>query len=79
MRRIITKLLIFVALVNIVVGIGVLVGHKYTILPLFEWLRSFSGEQLELLVSFAAKCQIAFGLLFLVAAAVIGRRVLGSA
>jgi hypothetical protein len=76
MRRTITKLLILAALANILIGLVVLVGRAYTIVPVIVWLRSFEQQQLDLLISFAAKCEIAIGLVFLIAAAIVGRRLL---
>lgn len=76
MRRTITKILIFIALANILIGIVLLLSYRYTALPLVEWLRSLRTDELELLLSFLAKLEIALGLLFLVAAALVGRRVL---
>jgi uncharacterized Tic20 family protein len=76
MRRTITKLLILAALANILFGLVVLIGRDYTIVPVIVWLRSFQEQQLDLLISFAAKCEIAIGLAFLIAAAILGRRLI---
>ena len=53
-----------------------LIGHDYTIVPVIIWLRSFQQQKLDLLISFAAKCEIALGLGFLIVAAIVGRRLI---
>jgi hypothetical protein len=74
MRRTITQILVAFAVGNIVFGLLLLFVHSYTIVPLIEWLRTFTQQQLEMLFSFAAKAEIALGLVLLVIAALMGRR-----
>jgi hypothetical protein len=76
MRRNLTKLLVLLALANIVVGLVLLIGYRFTVLPLIVWLRQFSDEQLGVLISFLAKSELALGLVLLVVAALVGRRLI---
>ena len=74
MRRSLAKLFIIVAFANLIVGISLLVTHKFTIVPLIEWIETFSKSDREILLSFFAKAQIAFVLACLVLGAAFGFR-----
>ena len=76
MRRNLTRILIYAAFANIIFAGAVLLTYGYTVIPLLMWLRTLQEDQLRLLISFAAKCELMLGLAILVVAAFVGRSLL---
>jgi hypothetical protein len=74
MKAYFAKGLIVVALANLIVGISLFFTHKFTIVPLIEWIETIPKSDREILISFFAKAQIAFGLACLVLGAAFGFR-----
>jgi hypothetical protein len=74
MKSYLAKFFIILAFANIIVGLSVLLTHKFTIVPLIEWIETIPKNDREILISFFSKSQIAFGLVCLVLGAAFGFR-----